>query len=272
MRALFFVSLVFLSFGTWIGSAADAAVITYDWTGTVDFVRPGVPAGVTVGEKIDITLTLDNSAPNQSTSTNTGIYGGDPRTPPILSADIGGDTGLSPFQNIVVFDDFQGVDKVLISSSEPETGLGFILTFQTDQLGTLSSTAIPLSIDPTKFETATFEVTGIPQFLPSFSGTIDAEVPTPSSVPEPSSIAILGAALLGLGLIARSRRHSYWIQCAGSKGCWTAPDAHAGTHDPRRTPRRSAARDPVLCGLRGRTRLVRLRPARRAAGGRLVLR
>ncbi len=52
---------------------ANAMPITYSWTGTVTNNDSGFP-GIAVGEKIGISLTLDNSFPDQNPSPNIGLY------------------------------------------------------------------------------------------------------------------------------------------------------------------------------------------------------
>jgi len=206
MRTALLTSLAALGFGLWIGPA-EAAIITYDWTGTVDVVDPGFPAGVTVGEKIGVTLTLDSSIPPDLDNTpNMAHYEEEEGQPPfVLSDNIGGNTDVGVFQDMYVLDNYQGVDEVIIETGNSMTGDGFEIMFKTDHPGALTSDAIPLSIDPADFETATFAVVRNPalgDFLPGFSGTIDAEV----AVPEPSSLAIIGTVLLGLALVPNARR------------------------------------------------------------------
>jgi hypothetical protein len=191
-------------------SPAAAAMVTYDWRGTVDVVEPGFPAGVTVGETIGLSLTIDTSFPDQDPAPNSGLYTNDtqPGTPLILSSDIGGDTHTGIFQTMTVLDGANGVDEIQIETGDPQTGQGFIITFSTPDLGVLASDAIPSTIDPADFETATFAVvreSALEEFLPGFSGTIDAQVP----VPEPSTLELLATALVslaGFGLVSSYRR------------------------------------------------------------------
>ena len=182
---------------------AAATPITYAWTGTVDTVEPGYPAGVTVGETIGISLTLDNSFADQDPSPNRGLYSSTPATPPlVLAVDIGGNTTTGSFQTVEVLDDYRGVDGFEVSTSSQMTGAGFDIMFETKHVGVLTSDAIPFAINPANFEMAAFSVDRFPaftMFLPAFSGTIDTERP----VPEPSSLAVFGSGLLGLAWVRR---------------------------------------------------------------------
>ena len=197
-----FVILAIAAIG-WI-SPAVATPISYEWTGTVDRIDPGFPPGVTLSEKIRISLTLDNVFLDQNPAPDQGEYSRDPsQAPMVLAVDIGGETVVGPFQSVTVLDDHSGVDAFEVVTSSEMTGIGFTIIFETTNLGVLNSDAIPLGIDPADFETATFSVDRFPAFeafAPSFGGTIDAAA---VSTPEPDSIAVLGAALIAMGFLSR---------------------------------------------------------------------
>ena len=206
MRAILPSRLIVVSIGTLIGAAPAAAMpITYAWTGTVDAVGAGFPAGVTVGENIDISLTLDNSFSDDDPSPNRGSYNANPGMPPlVLAVDIGGNEEIGDFQSVEVLDDDQGVDEFMVATGSTMSDAGFEIVFQTTHVGVLTSDSIPLSIDPADFETATFSVDRTPaftEFLPAFSGTINGAV----SVPEPGSVALLGSGLLAFAGARRRR-------------------------------------------------------------------
>jgi len=209
MKAIYLAGSIALSLCIF-PALASVTPITFNWTGMVDRVDPGFDPGVTVGQTIGISLTLDGSFIDADSSADRGSYNADPGTPPlVLSANIGGDTGVGFFQSVTVLAGAGGVNSIEINSSSPGTGLGFDILFQTNNAGVVGSDTIPLSIDPGDFQIATFSVDRFPaleMFLPSFGGTISAaSVP----VPEPGSLFVLMAGLLGLAGIRthRSARH-----------------------------------------------------------------
>lgn len=192
---------------------AAASTIDYVWTGTVTAVVPGTPPVVAVGQKIGITLTLDNAVPDQDPSPNRGIYDQQQQPPNLVVAvNIGGVTNIGSFQTGTVLDNDQGVDEFKIETGDQQIGTRFSIDFKTSNLGVLASDSLPLTIDPHDFELATFSVN--PDILlplassPRFSGTIDFAGLNLTQTPIPGSAGMFVpavAALLGLGGWKRRR-------------------------------------------------------------------
>ncbi|HVJ55574.1 MAG TPA: PEP-CTERM sorting domain-containing protein [Aliidongia sp.] len=111
---------------------------------------------------------------------------------------------LGSFQFVTVLDDDDGIDQFEIETSSLLTGYGFDIDFKTTNTTLLRSDALPLSINPIYFETATFSLAPFEgSQLPSFSGRIDAELP----VPEPGSLALVAPGLLGPAWAWWRQRH-----------------------------------------------------------------
>jgi len=212
MKAIYLTGFLALSLCVLPG-LASATPITFNWTGTVDRVDSGFDPGVTVGQILGISLTLDGSFIDEDSSADRGSYNANPGTSPlVLSVNIGGDTSVGSFQSVTVLAGVGGIDSIEISSSSQRTGLGFDILFQTDNAGVVASDTIPLSIDPSDFSTATFSVDRFPalaMFLPSFGGTITA---APVPVPEPGSLFLLMAGLLGLASIRTRGSAHRWCR------------------------------------------------------------
>jgi hypothetical protein len=68
--------MIIIALSTAVTNFAVAAPITYDFTGTVTRATPSTfpPFDVSVGDKIAITLTLDNAFPDTDPSPDVGLY------------------------------------------------------------------------------------------------------------------------------------------------------------------------------------------------------
>jgi hypothetical protein len=188
--------LVALSLGLWaIATPAAATTITYNWRGVVDHVDHVVPGfGVRPTQRINIHLTLDDAVPDTNPASDIGEYD-TVIFPPILvvAVDIGGFTGIGSFQSATVFNDHNGTDAFSVSTGDLHIGNVSSFDFSTSDLGVLTSDALPLSLNPAKFDTATFQVYG---YYPGVSGRILGSLP--GVVPLPGSAVMLVSALAGL--------------------------------------------------------------------------
>ena len=186
---------------------AVAAPITYDFTGTVTFVGESMfhSFDVSVGDKIAITLTLDNAFPDTNPSPNIGQYATDfvtaPLKSPVLGVEVAGIEVTGQFGFVTIQNDDNGIDAIHLSSGGPHSFVT-AMDFSTSNLSVLTSDAISLSIDPKDFDTATFMVDLLPT-QESFSGTVDAQA---AAVPEPATLVLLAAGLVGLAALPRIRR------------------------------------------------------------------
>ena len=173
-----------------IATPAAASTITYSWSGMVTEIFPGEHPTVTVGQRITATLSLNDGVSDFNASPEVGRYLVDSSTSPqplVLAVDIAGYTDIGMFQEATVLNDHNGRDAFSVRSFSPHLGQ-FEFDFITSDLGVLTSDALPLLIDPHKFQTASFTVL---HNNPLFSGTF---FPTPL----PGSIGLLVSALTGL--------------------------------------------------------------------------
>lgn len=101
---------------------------------------------------------------------------------------------LGPWRQATILNDYNGVDGVTISSYDAH-GIGrtFKFDFSASNLLALNSDGFPLSLDPRKFNLATFAFMGSnPTSHPGFRGTLLAQTPIPPSA------GLFGFALAGL--------------------------------------------------------------------------
>jgi hypothetical protein len=197
--------MIIIALLTAVANFAAAAPITYDFTGTVTFLGESMfnSFGVSVGDKIAITLTLDNAFPDTNPSPNVGQYDTNFATleSPILGVEVAGTDVTGLFGFVTVRNDDHGIDAIHLSSGTPH-GFGAEMDFSTSDVNVLTSDVIPLSIDPKALDVATFVVRSLPTGE-SFSGTVDAQA---AAAPEPGTLVLLTAGLVGLAALQRHPR------------------------------------------------------------------
>jgi hypothetical protein len=181
-----------LGLGT-IATPAAAGTITYSWLGTVDYIAPGHHPGVTLQQKIGLSLTLNDAVSDADPSSEIGSYNTTIWSPEVLvlAVNIDGRTDRGMYHSATVLNDHNGADAFSISGESPHTGIAFSLDFSTSDLAVLTSDALPLSLIADDFSIARFAVYqhGGP---PLFGGTLLTTTPLPGSV------VMLVSALTGL--------------------------------------------------------------------------
>ena len=193
-------------------ASAQAAPITYSFTGTVSQVAspagtPGSVVPVVTGQQVPILVTLDSALPDSDPSPDIGDYvsPGSFTSTPMLSATIAGQDMTGLFSEVLVN---TGI-SIEIRSASPQTSAGFDILLSGAQPGVLPTDAIPLSLNPGDFSTATFSRTVLSSpAVTGFSGTIQA-------ADIPASLPVLAS---GLGLLWAARRRAQ----GGIAGCCRA--------------------------------------------------
>jgi hypothetical protein len=177
-----------------IATPAAAGTITYSWLGTIDYIAPGHDPGVTLQQKIALSLTLNDAVSDLEPSSEIGTYATDIWSPEVLvlAVNIDGRTDRGMYHYATVLNDHNGTDAFSIRGESPHTGIAFSLDFSTSDLGVLASDALPLSLTADDFSIARFAIYqhGGP---PLFGGTLL------TTTPLPGSIVMLVSALTGLG-------------------------------------------------------------------------
>ncbi len=205
---------------------AFAGQVTVHFSGTVTLVDTSEISGTKVGNSFSGMLVYDSSTPE------TSLAGSDPAQytarPPLASGlgitlTVGGNTyaaELGDVLQLTVGNDLTGTYRDVFAArgyvnvGGAVTGAEFGVA---DQTGTVfSSTALPTSLDLSKFSVGTFALAGTPGSTDIFEGTIN--LVQAASVPEPGSAVLLGIGALAGGCVLRSRRVRL-RRCAADQVC-----------------------------------------------------
>ena len=194
---------------------ADAGQVTVNFTGTVMQADASSFPGAAAGDSFSGTFVYDSSQPIDPPGTeNPGVY---TFLPPLasglgMSVTIGGVTyaaETSDLMQIQIANDVGGAtpDAFVATAFINVGGVAKRVDFGLgDSTGTVfSSTALPTSLDLSKFDSGVFEVLGATGSPHLFDGTINVGL---ASVPEPSSGMLLGLGVLGAGVWSLRRRRS----------------------------------------------------------------
>ena len=179
-----------------ITSAAKAAPITYNFTGTVNQVGTTTYIPIVVGQQIPIAITVDGAYPQNSNGNSYSSLS----SSLVLSATFAGENDNGLIQTIVI----NPGSSFQVNTASPQVAAGFGFTLSSPQPGAPPTSAIPLTLDPSNFGVGTFSVVeafSAGQF--GFSGTINGFASSSSAVPEPASLALLAAGLFGVTAICR---------------------------------------------------------------------
>ena len=206
-----------------LSAAAHALPITFSFSSTVSDVEAPLAGVASVGDTIRGTFTFDPAALSEP-SDAPGMRAIYPEAGSALTLTVGDYTARATGFYIAILDDWtaDGVflgDRFLVATTAesqidaPTVGEYAFGTFSLavlDPTGTmLDSVAIPTGT--TAFEGLSYKSAASigfqkPLFLNVFLGAgIRAEAVTLGTVPEPSTIALLGASLLGVCLTSRRR-------------------------------------------------------------------
>lgn len=206
-----------------LSAAAHALPITFSFSSTVSDVEAPLAGVASVGDTTRGTFTFDPAALSEP-SDAPGMRAIYPEAGSALTLTVGDYTARATGFYITILDDWtaDGVflgDRFLVATTAesqieaPNVGEYAFGTFALaviDPTGTMfDSVAIPMSttaFEGRSYDSAVHVGFQKPLFLNAFLGAgIRAEAVTLGTVPEPSTIALLGASLLGVCLTSRRR-------------------------------------------------------------------
>jgi hypothetical protein len=187
---------------------AVAGLVTVDFSGTVGKVDTSKIPGTKVGDSFSGTLVYDSDTPLTTPGTNLARYTASEPLPAKMgiTLTVGGTTygaELDHVMQLTVVNDQMGTSADAFTAFA-FVNVGGVATSATfgleDKPGTVfSSTALPTSLDLSKFTLGTF-ILG-PTDSPILAGTINLQ-----SVPEPGSAVLLGIGALAGGFLVRWQR------------------------------------------------------------------
>lgn len=150
-------ALLTISGGT---TAVAASTATYSFTGVVTASHGGPKPGQTVA--ITFTVNRDFAADAGGTPGMRASYTGGSASPSGLSPILGGTIDKADahgwFDSIKVQKNLGGVSAVTMSTALPQYGLSLTVAMATAMHGVVKSLAIPASVFPGLFQSATFTV------------------------------------------------------------------------------------------------------------------
>ncbi len=196
---------------------AEASIVTINFTGTITSINDpsGFISGSSVGGSFSGSLVYDTSAPIAVAGANPAEYDYLPASTPSYASPLGltftvGSHTFDPHypgvmqihvQNDLVSSTYPDA-FVAVASTQVGTGATLAVFGLADTTGTaLSSTALPTSLDFSKFDASEFQLTDGKGGPDIFDGTINGV-----SVPEPASTTLLGIGALAIGALVLRRR------------------------------------------------------------------
>ena len=198
-----------LGFACLVGLApsAEGALLTYTLSGVFSIVSTGsapspILEPVSVGDTFTAVVTLDTSAPDSAPALGVATYTGAVVDIGLTSHTFTGDP-TSEVNYVQIENQPADVITILTSFTGPQSFTRFFILL-VDSGGTLvTSTAFPLTLEATLAEHAVLDITAGPwRFLGDIDSVTVSESPS-GTVPEPSSMCLVG---LGLAALARTRR------------------------------------------------------------------
>jgi hypothetical protein len=193
-----------------LSTGAHAALVTYNFVGAVSYLDdPGGYFGYSPGQRVPVSLTLDTSVPDADPSPHHGDYGnagfGRGALRPLVQLTIGSNTIFGQeWQWLDIYNDIVDangdVRDEISGSATTVKGPTISFSFQAINRDALQSDALGQALDPEQFDYASVGMNlrvGFPPYL-----DVDLEHAV-TGVPEPSALAMFGAALLGLTWLRR---------------------------------------------------------------------